>query len=130
MGKIIGIDLGIINSVVAAMEGGEPKEIPDEEGGRTTLSVVARTKSGERLVGQVAKRQELRTRKTQFIRSSASWDGATTKVNDEITWFPTRRSSREITSSSKRGKDETPPEIPAMILQKLRKAVRTILASV
>src|SRR6266478_1502998 len=59
MPKIIGIDLGTTNSVVAAMEGGEPKVIPNEEGGRTTPSVVAFTASGERLVGQVAKRQAI-----------------------------------------------------------------------
>ena len=59
MGKIIGIDLGTTNSCVAVMEGGEPKVIPNEEGGRTTPSVVAFTKSGERLVGQVAKRQAI-----------------------------------------------------------------------
>src|SRR5271157_3602979 len=57
MAKIIGIDLGTTNSVVAVMEGGEPKVIPNQEGGRTTPSVVAFTKNGERLVGQVAKRQ-------------------------------------------------------------------------
>ena len=59
MGKIIGIDLGTTNSVVAVMEGGEPKVIANEEGGRTTPSVVAFTKTGERLVGQVAKRQAI-----------------------------------------------------------------------
>ena len=59
MGKIIGIDLGTTNSVVAAMEGGEPTVIPSAEGGRTVPSVVAFTKSGERLVGQVAKRQAI-----------------------------------------------------------------------
>ena len=57
MGKVIGIDLGTTNSVVAVMEGGEPKVIPNVEGGRTTPSVVAFTDSGERLVGQIAKRQ-------------------------------------------------------------------------
>src|SRR3989449_8376404 len=59
MAKIIGIDLGTTNSVVAIMEGGEPKVIPNEEGGRTTPSVVGFTKTGERLVGQVAKRQAI-----------------------------------------------------------------------
>jgi molecular chaperone DnaK len=59
MSKIIGIDLGTTNSVVAVMEGGEPKVIPNEEGGRTTPSVVGFTKTGERLVGQVAKRQAI-----------------------------------------------------------------------
>ena len=60
MGKIIGIDLGTTNSVVAVMEGGEPTVIPSAEGGRTVPSVVAFTKTGERLVGQVAKRQAIR----------------------------------------------------------------------
>ena len=59
MGKIIGIDLGTTNSVVAVMEGGQPTVIPNQEGNRTTPSVVAFTKSGERLVGQVAKRQAI-----------------------------------------------------------------------
>ena len=59
MGKIIGIDLGTTNSCVAVMEGGEPTVIPNAEGGRTTPSVVAFTKDGERLVGQVAKRQAI-----------------------------------------------------------------------
>src|SRR5213082_1233562 len=59
MGKMIGIDLGTTNSVVAIMEGGEPKVITNEEGGRTTPSVVGFTKTGERLVGQVAKRQAI-----------------------------------------------------------------------
>src|SRR5438270_6943452 len=59
MSKTIGIDLGTTNSVIAVIEGGEPKVIPNEEGGRTTPSVVAFTKTGERLVGQVAKRQAI-----------------------------------------------------------------------
>ena len=59
MGKVIGIDLGTTNSVVAVMEGGEPVVIPNSEGGRTTPSVVAFTKEGERLVGQVARRQAI-----------------------------------------------------------------------
>ena len=74
MGKIIGIDLGTTNSCVAVMEGGEPKVIPNEEGGRTTPSIVAFTKSGERLVGQVAQSAgNSPTRRTRFIRSSGSW---------------------------------------------------------
>jgi len=79
MGKIIGIDLGTTNSVVAVMEGGEPKVIANEEGGRTTPSVVGFTKTGERLVGQVAKRQAITNPEIQFIRLSASWDAVSTK---------------------------------------------------
>jgi molecular chaperone DnaK len=73
MSKIIGIDLGTTNSVVAVMEGGEPTVITNPEGGRLTPSVVAFTKSGERLVGQVA------TPKTRSSRSSASWGASTTR---------------------------------------------------
>jgi molecular chaperone DnaK len=79
MGKIIGIDLGTTNSVVAVMEGGQPTVIANQEGNRTTPSVVAFTKSGERLVGQVAKRQPSPIPRTRFFRSSVSWDGAMTK---------------------------------------------------
>jgi len=71
MAKIIGIDLGTTNSVVAVMEAGQPTVIPNQEGARTTPSVVGFTKSGERLVGQVAKRR--------FFRSSVSWVAAMTK---------------------------------------------------
>ena len=79
MSKIIGIDLGTTNSVVAVMEGGQPVVIPNQEGGRTTPSVVGFAKSGERLVGQWRSARQLRTRKTPSIRSSASWDAASTK---------------------------------------------------
>ena len=79
MGKTIGIDLGTTNSVVAIMEGSEPKVIPNEEGGRTTPSVVAFTKTGQRLVGQVAKRQAITNPRTRSFRSSVSWDGAMTR---------------------------------------------------
>ena len=72
--KIIGIDLGTTNSVVAVMEGGDPVVIPNAEGGRTTPSVVAFTKDGERLVGQVAKRQAVPTHSRPSSRSSGSWD--------------------------------------------------------
>ena len=69
MGKVIGIDLGTSNSVVAVMEGGEPVVIPNAEGGRTTPSVVAFTKDGERLVGQVARRQAITNpENTVFVR--------------------------------------------------------------
>ena len=79
MSKMIGIDLGTTNSCVAVMEGGEPKVIPNEEGSRTTPSIVAFTKNGERLVGQVAKRWPSLTQRTRSSPSSALWDVATTK---------------------------------------------------
>jgi molecular chaperone DnaK len=77
MSKVIGIDLGTTNSVVAVMEGGEPTVIVNQEGGRTTPSVVGFTKDGERLVGQVAKRQAVTNPENTFFRSSASWAGST-----------------------------------------------------
>ena len=79
MAKIIGIDLGTTNSCVAVMEGGEPKVIANEEGARTTPSIVGFSKSGERLVGQVAKRQAITNPETPSSPSSASWAAATTK---------------------------------------------------
>ena len=73
MSKIIGIDLGTTNSCVAVMEGGEPVVIANAEGARTTPSVVGFTKTGERLVGQVAKRQASPTPRTRFLPSSVRW---------------------------------------------------------
>lgn len=100
MGKIIGIDLGTTNSCVAIMEGGEPTVITNTEGSRTTPSVVGFTKEGERLVGQVAKRQAV-ANPENTIRSIKSKMGENTKVNAG-------------------GKSYTPPEISAMILSKLK----------
>ena len=80
MSKIIGIDLGTTNSVVAVMQGGEPVVIPNQEGARTTPSVVAITKTGERLVGQVAEASgRHQPGKHGVLRSSASWAAASTK---------------------------------------------------
>ena len=79
MGKIIGIDLGTTNSVVAVMEGGNPSVITNPEGSRTTPSVVAFTKRNERLVGQVAKRQAVTTRRIPFSQSRDSWGVVTRK---------------------------------------------------
>ncbi|HEX4308439.1 MAG TPA: Hsp70 family protein, partial [Acidobacteriaceae bacterium] len=88
MAKIIGIDLGTTNSVVAVMEGGEPQVISNEEGGRTTPSVVAFTKSGERLVGQVAKRQAI-TNPANTIYSIKRFMGRRyDEVNDEMKMVP------------------------------------------
>ena len=79
MGKIIGIDLGTTNSVVAVMEGGQPTVIPNQEGNRTTPSVVAFTKGGERLVGQVPSGSPSPTQRIPFFRLNASWDAVTRK---------------------------------------------------
>jgi molecular chaperone DnaK (HSP70) len=81
MGKVIGIDLGTTNSVVSVIEGGEPTVIANAEGMRTTPSVVAFTDSGERLVGQVAKRQPSPIQPTPSFPSSGSWTANTTKCS-------------------------------------------------
>ncbi|HET9100151.1 MAG TPA: molecular chaperone DnaK [Acidobacteriaceae bacterium] len=128
MGKIIGIDLGTTNSVVAVMEGGEPKVIPNEEGGRTTPSVVAFTKSGERLVGQVAKRQAI-TNPDNTVYSIKRFMGRRyNEVNDEMKMVPYKvKQQGDHIVVEAQGKDYTPPEISAMILQKLRKAAEDYL---
>ena len=130
MAKIIGIDLGTTNSVVAVMEGGEPKVIPNEEGGRTTPSVVAFTKSGERLVGQVAKRQAI-TNPENTIYSIKRFIGRRySEVADEMKMVPYKVKAKsdhvvvEVT-----GKDYTPEEISALILQKLKKAAENYLGT-
>ena len=84
MGKIIGIDLGTTNSCVAVMEGGEPKVIPNEEGGRTTPSIVAFTKSGERLVGQVAKRQAITNPENTIYSIKRFMGRRLNEVGDEL----------------------------------------------
>ena len=88
MGKIIGIDLGTTNSCVAVMEGGEPKVIPNEEGGRTTPSVVAFTKSGERLVGQVAKRQAITNPENTIYSIKRFMGRRFDEVNEEMKMVP------------------------------------------
>jgi molecular chaperone DnaK len=128
MGKIIGIDLGTTNSVVAVMEGGEPKVIPNEEGGRTTPSVVAFTKSGERLVGQVAKRQAI-TNPDNTIYSIKRFMGRRyNEVSDEMKMVPYKvKQQGDHIVVEAQGKDYTPQEISGMILQKLKKAAEDYL---
>ncbi|HTW47861.1 MAG TPA: molecular chaperone DnaK [Acidobacteriaceae bacterium] len=123
MAKIIGIDLGTTNSVVAVMEGGEPKVIANEEGGRTTPSVVAFTKSGERLVGQVAKRQAI-TNPANTVYSIKRFMGRRyNEVNDEMKMVPYKVVQQgDHVAIEAQGKLYTPPEISALILQKLKKA--------
>jgi len=128
MGKIIGIDLGTTNSCVAVMEGGEPKVIPNEEGGRTTPSIVAFTKSGERLVGTVAKRQAI-TNPTNTIYSIKRFMGRRfDEVNEEMKMVPYKvvRQGDHVAIDAQ-GKEYTAPEVSAMILQKLKKAAEDYL---
>jgi molecular chaperone DnaK len=128
MGKIIGIDLGTTNSVVAVMEGGEPKVIANEEGGRTTPSVVAFTKSGERLVGQVAKRQAITNPQNTVYSIKRFMGRRYDEVNEEMKMVPYKvvpdgdRVGVDIS-----GKKYTPPEISAFILMKLKKAAEDYL---
>ncbi|MDO8666681.1 MAG: molecular chaperone DnaK [Gemmatimonadales bacterium] len=127
--KIIGIDLGTTNSVVAVMEGGDPVVIPNAEGGRTTPSVVAFTKDGERLVGQVAKRQAV-TNPLNTIFSIKRFMGRRTgEVTEEMKRIPykVRAGQNDLISVEISGNTYTPPEISAMILQKLRQTAEDYL---
>ncbi|MEO7117528.1 MAG: Hsp70 family protein, partial [Candidatus Limnocylindrales bacterium] len=126
MGRIIGIDLGTTNSVVAVMEGGEPTVIPSAEGGRTVPSVVAFTKSGERLVGQVAKRQAI-TNPTNTVYSikrfmGRRWDDPEVQRSKAFVPYTVEKDAKSdgIIVATADGKKHTPPEISAMILQKLK----------
>jgi len=126
VGRIIGIDLGTTNSVVAVMEGGEPTVIPSSEGGRTVPSVVAFTKSGERLVGQVAKRQAI-TNPANTVYSikrfmGRRWDDAEVKRTRDLVPYTIEKDPKSdgVAVKVSDGKTYTPPEISAMILQKLK----------
>ena len=128
MGKIIGIDLGTTNSCVAVMEGGEPKVIPNEEGGRTTPSIVAFTKSGERLVGQVAKRQAITNPENTIYSIKRFMGRRLNEVGDELKMVPYKVVAKgDNIAVIAQGKEYTAPEISAMILQKLKKAAEDYL---
>jgi len=130
MGKIIGIDLGTTNSVVAVMEGGEPKVIANEEGGRTTPSVVGFTKTGERLVGQVAKRQAITNPENTIYSIKRFMGRRYDEVNEEMKMVPFKvKRSGDHVAVTAQGKDYTPPEVSAMILQKLKKAAEDYLGT-
>ncbi|QHS53544.1 molecular chaperone DnaK [Edaphobacter sp. 12200R-103] len=130
MGKIIGIDLGTTNSCVAVMEGGEPKVIPNEEGGRTTPSIVAFTKNGERLVGQVAKRQAITNPENTVYSIKRFMGRRFNEVSDEMKMVPYKVVQQgDHIAVSAQGKEYTPPEISAMILQKLKKAAEDYLGT-
>src|SRR5437868_11042520 len=130
MAKIIGIDLGTTNSVVAVMEGGEPKVIENEEGGRTTPSVVGFTKTGERLVGQVAKRQAITNPENTIYSIKRFMGRRYDEVNEEMKMVPYKvQKDGDHVAVMAQGKKYTPPEISAMILQKLKKAAENYLGS-
>src|SRR3989441_1395267 len=128
MAKIIGIDLGTTNSVVAVMEGGEPKVIENEEGGRTTPSVVAFTKTGERLVGQVAKRQAITNPENTIYSIKRFMGRRFEEVSAEMKMVPYKveRDGDHVVVVAQ-GKKYSPPEISALILQKLKKAAEDYL---
>jgi len=131
MSKIIGIDLGTTNSVVAVMEGGEPVVITNEEGGRTTPSVVAFTKDGNRLVGQVAKRQAVTNPENTLYSIKRFIGRKFDEVAGEIKQVPFKveRASNGDVRIDAQGKQYSPPEISAMVLQKLKKAAEDYLGA-
>ena len=128
MAKIIGIDLGTTNSCVAVMEGGEPKVIANEEGGRTTPSVVAFTKNGERLVGQVAKRQAITNPENTVYSIKRFMGRRYDEVSEEMKMVPYKVvQSGDHVAIVAQGKEYTPPQVSGMILQKLKKAAEDYL---
>jgi molecular chaperone DnaK len=128
MAKIIGIDLGTTNSCVAVLEGGEPKVIPNEEGSRTTPSIVAFSKSGERLVGQVAKRQAITNPENTIFSIKRFMGRRYDEVSDEMKMVPFKVTQQgDHVGVLAQGKEYTPPEISAMILQKLKKSAEAYL---
>jgi molecular chaperone DnaK len=129
MSKTIGIDLGTTNSVVAVMEGGEPVVIASSEGSRTTPSVVAFTKSGERLVGQVAKRQAITNPENTIFSIKRFMGRRYNEVNEEMKMVPYKviQADNGDARVSILGKEYSPPEISAMILQKMKQSAEDYL---
>src|SRR5256714_367532 len=129
MSKIIGIDLGTTNSVVAVMEGGEPTVITNSEGGRTTPHVVAFTKDGNRLVGQVAKRQAVTNPENTVYSIKRFMGRRYNEVTEEIKQVPykVQGSGNGDVRINAGGKDYSPPEISAMILQKMKQSAEDYL---
>ncbi|MBD3242747.1 MAG: Hsp70 family protein, partial [Chitinivibrionales bacterium] len=131
MGKIIGIDLGTTNSCVAVMEAGKPVVIPNADGGRTTPSMVAFTKGGERLVGAIAKRQAV-TNPENTVFSIKRFMGRRhneVEAEEKIVPYPVVGGANDPVKVEAGGKEYTPPEISAMILQNLRKAAEDYLGT-
>ncbi|HEX6693682.1 MAG TPA: molecular chaperone DnaK [Longimicrobiales bacterium] len=133
MGKVIGIDLGTTNSVVAVMEGGDPVVIPNAEGGRTTPSVLAFTKDGERLVGQVARRQAITNPRNTIFSIKRFMGRKAGEVESEKTRVPyeirTDAQGRVEVHVPNVDKTFTPPELSAMTLQKMKQTAEDYLGS-
>jgi molecular chaperone DnaK len=127
--KVIGIDLGTTNSVVAVMEGGDPVVIPNSEGGRTTPSVVGFTKDGERLVGQVAKRQAVTNPQNTIFSIKRFMGRKMPEVQEEIKRVPYKvvAGPNDLVMVEVQGKRYSPPEISAMILQKMKQTAEDYL---
>ena len=129
MSKTIGIDLGTTNSVVAVMEGGNPVVITNPEGGRTTPSVVAFSKGGERLVGQVAKRQAITNPENTVFSIKRFLGRRFDEVSEEMKMVPFKvvEASNGDARVEVKGREYSPPEISAMILQKMKQAAEDYL---
>ncbi len=127
--KVIGIDLGTTNSVVAVMEGGDPVVIPNAEGGRTTPSVVGFSKDGERLVGQIAKRQAVTNPQNTVFSIKRFMGAKMSETQAETARVPYKivRGQNDLASVEVQGKTFTPPEISAMILQKMKQTAEDYL---
>ncbi len=129
MGKIIGIDLGTTNSVVSVMEGGSPVVIPNQEGARTTPSVIGFTKSGERLVGQVAKRQAVTNPENTIYSVKRFMGRRVDEVSEELKLVPYAVVSGDGGGAriEVQGKQYAPPEISSLVLKKLKEAAEAYL---
>ena len=130
-GKVIGIDLGTTNSCVAIIEGGDPVVIANSEGGRTTPSMVAFTDSGERLVGQVAKRQAITNPENTLFAIKRligrKFDSKEVQDDIKVCSYKIVRGKNDEAAVEVRGRDYTPAEISAMILQKMKKTAEDYL---
>ena len=124
MGKVIGIDLGTTNSCVAVIEGGDPTVIPNSEGGRVTPSVVAITKTGERVIGQIAKRQAATNPENTIFSTKRfigrKFDDKAVKRDTKLVPFKLSAADNGDVKVTMGDSDYSPPEISAMLLQKLK----------
>ena len=129
MAKVIGIDLGTTNSVVAVVEGGDPTVIANQEGSRLTPSVVAFTKEGETLVGQVAKRQAITNPENTIFSIKRFMGRRYDEVLQETKLVPYKvvKTQNGAASIEVRGKQYAPPEISALVLRKLKEAAEAYL---